>query len=220
MAGGLQPEFEILPPEKREPGSHDGRTGKPTLLTPETLDWMCRVRAEGLSVTRACKALGIDEKTHRNWMKWGKRDNESGTNSIYADYFRRIPAAEELGTFKRREFVRTKIEEGKPESIAQAKAMLAYEIALESGKLARLQYELKKQALKQGAPALPASTQNAAPPMDMSAFTPEEWKEWEALEAKAQADFAGMTQAEVARFQELLRKGRGQDTQDEERVTT
>lgn len=219
MAGGLQPEFEILPPEKREPGTPTGVMGAPSALTPETLDWMCRVRAEGMSVKRSCKALGIDEKTHRNWMKRGKLDSESGKNSIYADYFRRIPAAEELGTFKRREFVRTKIESGKPEDIAQAKAMLAYEIALESGKLARMQYELKKQALKLSAPALPASTQNAAPPMDASLYSPEEWKELEALDAKARTDFVSMSPAETERWKELLRKGRGQDSQDEGEVT-
>lgn len=221
MPGPQPPEgFEILPPERSRISGGFGGRGQPSLLTPEVLDWMCRARAEGMSIRRACKALEIDQKTHSNWMKRGKEDNEAGKSSIYVEYFRRVPAAAELGTFSRREFIRKGIEEGTEKSLAQAKAMLAYEVAIEAQRMGRLQYELKKQALKQGAPVLPAPSPSAAPPMDMSAFSPEEWKEWEALDAKARTDFAGMTQAEVARFQELLRKGRGQDTQDEERVTT
>ena len=215
MAGGRQPEFEILPPERNRISGAFGGKGQPTLLTPELLDWVCRARAEGMSIRRACKALEIDEKTHRNWMKRGRSDSEAGISSIYVDYFRRIPAAEELGTFSRREFVRKKIQEGKPEDIAQAKAMLAYEIALEAQRLGRLQYELKAKALRMGTPALPASTSSTAPPMDASLYSAEEWKELEVLDAKARTDIVGMSTAETERWKDLLRKGRGQGTQDE-----
>lgn len=218
MAGGRQPEFEILPPERNRISGAFGGRGQPSLLTPELLDWMCRARAEGMSIKRACKALEIDQKTHSNWMKRGREDNEAGKSSIYVEYFRRIPAAEELGTFSRREFVRKKIEEGKPEDIAQAKAMLAYEIALESQRMGRLQYELKKQALKMGVPALPPGETQASA-VDFSLLSREEFAEYEALATRARTDFASVSPAEVARLQALVRKARGQDTQDEEKGT-
>ena len=222
-------EGEVLPPLE-EPKTPDERRawafpeqdgpGQPAKLTPKVLAVMLRARALGSSVTDACEEAGVSRDSHKNWMARGKKDREAGKETIYSEYFCKIPVAEKLGRTARRAFILKKIQDGSEDAIRQANAMLKYEAQMEAGYASAQANWLKRQALRQGAPALPAPSPSAAPPMDMSAFSPEEWKEWEALEAKARADFAGMTQAEVARFQELLRKGRGQDTQDEGEVTT
>ena len=215
MAGGRQPEFEILPPERLRRGAGRGKSNEPPMLSDEVVDWMCRARAEGMSISRACAAMGVDRKTHQNWMKRGQQDASVGLSTIYSDYFRKIPAAEELGTFARREFIRKKIEDGAPESIAQAKAMLAYEVALESGKLSHMQMRLKREQLRLAAPPAPPSGETQASAVDFSLLSREEFAEYEALATRARTDFASVSPAEVARLQALVRKARGQDTQDE-----
>lgn len=221
-------EGEILPPETEaeKRGGRRGRSrrwdwteeatrGKPPSLNPDRLALMLEARRQGSSVTQACAAIGIDRKSHQNWMKRGQEDDAAGRHTLYAEYFRKVPLAAEQGRLERKAFILRKIKKGGPDNIAQAKAMLAYEVAIDSGRIAQETLRLKREALKAGVPSLPAPSPNAAPAVDASLYSPEEWKEFEALEAKARADFAGMTPAEVARFQELLRKGRGQDTQDE-----
>lgn len=217
-------EGEVLPPIE-EPKTPDERRawafpeqdgpGQPAKLTPKVLAVMLRARALGSSVTDACEEAGVGRHTHRNWMIRGKADQEAGKTTLYAEYFTKIPVAEKLGRTARRAFILKKIQDGSEDAIRQANAMLKYEAQMEAGYASAQANWLKRQALKQGAPALPAPSPNAAPVVDASLYSPEEWKEFEALDAKARADFAGMTPAEVARFQGLLRKGRGQDTQDE-----
>lgn len=217
-------EGDVLPPIE-EPKTPDERRawafpeqdgpGKPSKLTPKVLAVMLRARALGSSVTDACEEAGVSRDCHKNWMARGKKDHETGTETIYSEYFCKIPVAEKLGRTARRAFILKKIQEGSEDAIRQANAMLKYEAQMEAGYASAQANYLKRQALKQGAPALPASTQNAAPPMDASLYSPEEWKELEALDAKARTDFVGMSPAETERWKELLRKGRGQDTQGE-----
>lgn len=190
----------------------------PSKLSASRLRRMLEAREQGDSITDACRAVGIDTKTHANWMERGRLDDEAGRDTLCAEYFRKVPVAAQRGKVERRRFILSKIRAGGDRNLKQAREMMRYDAQVEAGRLGQQTLRLKREALKQGVPvALPPPPQEEeAPPLDLTLLTPEEWADFQRIEARLRADFASVSQADMARLQLLLRKGRGQEGQHEE----
>lgn len=68
--------------------------GRPTKLTPERHDKIVQAMRLGSYADVAARHGGIGSTTYHKWMRWGKRDKDADTDSIYRAFRSAIKNAE------------------------------------------------------------------------------------------------------------------------------
>lgn len=195
----------------RNPG--DG-PGQPPKLTRPVLTKVLRARECAMSVEDACKAGGFTWPTHIHYMRQGEEDAAAGKNSLYAEYFKRVPLAAAAGKLTRLDVAMKVIKspKAKADAVARARLALAYEQMVEGGK----ESQARRRALKRGAGAaggaLPVPAQveeQKAVPVELSRLDAQEFPRYQQLTAKARESFTALTPAEALELHALLRKAQG-----------
>lgn len=75
-----------------EPTKEKRITGRPTKLTPELQEQICRYIAAGNYLITACNAVDINPETYRRWLGWADKESERG--GIYHGFYVAIKKAE------------------------------------------------------------------------------------------------------------------------------
>lgn len=191
--------------------------GQPTKLTPFRLTRVLNARRCGMGVSASCNAAGIDAGTHANWMEQGRLDAGNGQDTLYAEYFRRVPVAADEGVYRRRAEAQRILAnpEASAVDVQRAKATMAYEAMVEGGKMGQARRAALKRGLREdGTPAgppAPVQEQATVAPAQLSRLSGEEFTRYQVLAARARVAFTRLALAELAEFQALLRKAQGEE---------
>jgi hypothetical protein len=199
----------------RNPG--DG-PGQPPKLTRPVLEKVLRARECAMSVEEACRAGGFTWSTHANYMKRGEEDAAAGVNSIYAEYFERIPLAAAAGKLKRLHVAMQVIKnpKSKADAVARARLALAYEQMVEGAKESQARRRALKQAAGSGsAPPGQGQEEQKSVPVELSRLSADEFTRYQQLSGRARASFTALGLEEVRELQLLLLKAQGLDVGQE-----
>ncbi len=71
------------------------KTGRPTKLTPELQEKICRYIAAGNYLSVSCQAVGIDDVTFNLWLRQGAEEQKNGGGMFY-DFLMATKRAEAL----------------------------------------------------------------------------------------------------------------------------
>lgn len=197
----------------RNPG--DG-PGQPPKLTRPVLAKVLRARECAMSIEEACKAGGFTWPTHTHYMQRGEEDAAAGIDSLYAEYFKKVPLAAAAGKLTRRDVAMKVIKDTKAtaDAVARARLALAYEQMVQGGK----ESQARQRAMKRGAgaggaggaPPVPAQAEEKkAVPTELSRLDAQEFPRYQQLTAKARESFTALTPAEALELHTLLRKAQG-----------
>ena len=94
-----------------KPTNYKG-TGRPTKLTPELQDIICKYISDGNYLYTACAAVGITKTTYLHWLERAEREDNNG-GGIYNDFVIAVKSAEAEAEQKLVSVVREKAINGK-----------------------------------------------------------------------------------------------------------
>lgn len=190
--------------------------GREPKLTRQRLLRVLAARRCGMSVTEAAAAADITAKTHYNWMLRGREDREAKRDTLYAEYFHRVPLAEAKGVFWRRSRVMKAIRTGDAEARERANLALKLQSEIDGGKLTQARRRaILKGLTEHGQPTGPMGgpppVEEKPVPVELSRLTGEEFTRYQALSAKARASLTQLPASEFEELKALLRKAQGED---------
>jgi len=72
------------------------RMGRPSLISPEIIEALCKYVANGNVEEHSCYLVGIDESTLTKWKQKGREDLKNGVESIYSQLIMELKRARAL----------------------------------------------------------------------------------------------------------------------------
>jgi hypothetical protein len=70
--------------------------GRPSLISPEIIEALCKYVANGNVEEHSCYLVGIDESTLTKWKQKGREDLKNGVESIYSQLIMELKRARAL----------------------------------------------------------------------------------------------------------------------------